>query len=568
MKAKFILLLCVLNLLFMHYYFFSNNYIEDGLLSYIFLVNLLMVIFDVSIILLIWSFVFCNHPKLSLLLTFLTTLLWSFSNVFYVRFFNQYLTLSIMSQIGQLTDQAVLHSMIYGFQWTDSYYIISVSIFVALYYGLKLKPFDRRYRVKLICVPFLSFISVFFVYSVYHLLKSETRNNNSLYKIRTKELFWANARNAYPNTTHFTTGSVRILSLQTWDLFNQLELTDKQRKIIENEYLDLSQRVTNHESPQNVKNVIMVVLESFLSSPISLIVDGKEITPFMNSLIKNDSVYYNGHVAPNITMGESGDGQFIYMTGILPLRDKLTVGEAKNLNLPSLPKMLEKQYNIKYSEIVTPSPPQVWEQEKMNRVYGIKNMFCNKDMLGPSTLYLNDEQLFYMAMHTPAYRNQPFFSMVLSYSTHQPYRTPVDSSFLLHDNSLPESYINYLIACHYTDYWLQKFIDNLKRHGVYDNTLIVIVADHHAHLDALGMGDKIKKELPLFIINGNVDNSRAWRGEMNQLDVFTTILDLLNIKSRWHGLGHTILNPHYQNSLSESVWGFSEQIIKGCYFEK
>ena len=70
------------------------------------------------------------------------------------------------------------------------------------------------------------------------------------------------------------------------------------------------------------------MLESFLSAPIGLTVDGKEITPFLNSLKEDSTVYYNAHVTPNITMGESGDGQFIFMTGLLPLRDKLTVGEA------------------------------------------------------------------------------------------------------------------------------------------------------------------------------------------------------------------------------------------------
>ena len=81
-------------------------------------------------------------------------------------------------------------------------------------------------------------------------------------------------------------------------------------------------------------------------------VDGKEITPFLNKLKQSDSVYYNGHLAPNITIGESGDGQFIYLTGVLPLRSKVTVGEAKSKSFPALPRLLKKFMGVNYCEIV------------------------------------------------------------------------------------------------------------------------------------------------------------------------------------------------------------------------
>lgn len=55
---------------------------------------------------------------------------------------------------------------------------------------------------------------------------------------------------------------------------------------------------------------------------------------------------------------------------------------------------------------------------------------------------------------------------------------------------------------------------------------------------------------------------------MNQIDIFTTVLDLLGIESEWHGLGHSILNSNYKNSLTERAWELSEQIIKGRYFER
>ena len=92
------------------------------------------------------------------------------------------------------------------------------------------------------------------------------------------------------------------------------------------------------------------------------------------------------------------------------------------------------------------------------------------------------------------------------------------------------------------------------------------MADHHAHLDAIKMDSCLTKELPLFIIHGNIDKSKAWKNTMNQLDVYTTILDILDIHNDWHGLGHTILNSNYRNSLTDKAWTMSEWIIKGKYF--
>lgn len=564
--VAFLLLFSVANLLFMHYYIFLNHFIEDIMLSYAFGINLMTVFFDVSVVLLLFLLLFWGRMKLSLIMTFGITFMWSFANVFYVRFFNQYLSLSAIGQAENLTDQAVVNSMMAGFQLTDLYYALSLMLFVVVCCRIGTITSNRSLLLKLLLTPVVSFASIFLIYSAYHFMKSETRHNNMLYASRIRGLFFAGARNSFPNMTRFLTGSIRIVGGEIYDLYHVVVLTPQQRETIAAEAVDLSHRVTGHQPNPRIKNVVLIILESFLSSPIDLRVDGKEITPFMNALKRDSNTYYNGHVIPNITMGESGDGQFIYMTGILPLRDKLTVGEAKSASFPAFPRLLAKQYGTSYTEIVMPSPPQVWEQMQMNIVYGIENMFCNRNVLGNVVDYLNDEQVFKLAMNTPAPRRQPFFSMVLSYSTHQPYRTPVDNSLTINAPSLSDAYRNYLIACHYADMWLKRYIDYLKQENVFDNTLIVITADHHAHLDALNMGNKVKKELPLFIINGNVDNTMAWTGDMNQLDIYTTLLDILGIESSWHGLGHTVLTPNYQNSLTEKAWDLSELIIKGDFF--
>lgn len=567
-KMTILLFFCMINMLFMHYYVFFGHYIEDVLLSYVFVINFLTVLFDVFVVILIYLLLSWGRLKLSLMLTYGTTLIWSFVNVFYVRFFNQYIPLSVISMADSLTDQAVVKSMLAGFQWVDLFFPTSLGLFIIVYREIDYLSLNRKLLLTLLLTPVVSLVCIFLFYSGYHVLKSETRGNLALYNSRINDLLYGGARNSFPNKTRFETGTIRVLCGEVYDLFHVVELTDQQREEIKSEAADFSQRVTGHLVNPAIRNVIIIVLESFLSSPIDLKVDGKEITPFLNILKRDSDTYYNGHVAPNITMGESGDGQFIIMTGLLPLRDKLTVGEAKLTTFPAFPRLLAKHYGTKYTEIVMPSPPMVWVQEQMNPVYGIDHMFCNRDVLGDVVDYLNDEQIFTMAMRSPLYHHQPFFSLLLNYSTHQPYRSPIDESLVLNDKSLPNGYLNYLIACHYTDAWLRKYFDFLKQKDIYDNSLIVITADHHAHLDALGMKNQLTKELPLFIIHGKIDKEQAWAGPMNQLDIFTTLLDVLGIESDWHGLGHTVLSKDYQNSVTEKAWALSELIIKSKYFEE
>ena len=82
----------------------------------------------------------------------------------------------------------------------------------------------------------------------------------------------------------------------------------------------------------------------------------------------------------------------------------------------------------------------------------------------------------------------------------------------------------------------------------------------------LNMSGRVSDYTPLFIINGDIDKQTAWNKEFHQIDVFTTLLDILNIDSEWKGLGHTLLTPQYQSSVNASSSRISEMIINGDYF--
>ena len=80
------------------------------------------------------------------------------------------------------------------------------------------------------------------------------------------------------------------------------------------------------------------------------------------------------------------------------------------------------------------------------------------------------------------------------------------------------------------------------------------------------MGNKVSDELPLYIINGGIDKRQAWTGFCNQLDVYTTLLDMYGVRSDWRGLGHTLLNGNYKDYPLDRLYMLSDWIIRSNYF--
>ncbi len=555
----------ILNLLFMHYYFY-NNHILEWIWMYSEIVNLCGVIFDVSVLLIISLYITGGRFKPSLAITQAITIMWSFVNVMYGKFFFQYMSLTAIGEVHGLGDGLVINSIASAFYWYDSYYLISIILFVIAY--KKIKP----YRIclnrvcKYIFVPVFSVLMTFLAYSTYHFVHPRYRNNWELYKFRAKEFLFDSVRGGTPNLAHFQTGCIRVAIFELYDMFHVTELNKEQRRQIEEYYGNHSLRTTHNIRNPKIKNVIFVLLESFLSAPIDLNVDGKEITPFLNSLKRDSNVYYNGNMISDIGCGESGDGQFIYMTGILPLKYKMTVGQVNRNTLPAMPKILMKNLGIKNTEIIFPTMPNLWQQSDMNIVYGINHSFSSVDILDKMTKNIGDKEIFDFAAKTLDVSKIPFFSLILSISTHSPYNKPVGEDLGLTDRSIPNEYKNYLCACHFLDSQLRNYISALKSKGISDSSFIVIASDHHAHLDMLKMNGRITRHTPLFIINGGLPTEKMWKGEFHQVDTYTTLLDVLAINESWLGLGYSLMHPLYKTSVNTYASYVSDMIIEGDYF--
>jgi phosphoglycerol transferase MdoB-like AlkP superfamily enzyme len=126
-------------------------------------------------------------------------------------------------------------------------------------------------------------------------------------------------------------------------------------------------------------------------------------------------------------------------------------------------------------------------------------------------------------------KKEPFFSVVLTLSSHEPFEIPVPSIY--NKNDLPSKFRK---AAHYTDQCLNEFLIKAKKESWYKNTLFVIVADHGHRLprEYNTAFDVRKFRIPL-LFYGDVIKDEYKRTQItkigSQTDIAKTLLNQLNI---------------------------------------
>ena len=558
------------NLIYMHYYIFFTCDIEAEYDATSFFDNICGCIFDLCAIFCITILLTRKRLRLTLAFCYSVTLAWSFCNILYSRFFFRYLSFSAFGQTSNLFDWLLIESMLAEIQWADMYYIVSSILFWFVYSKTPAVVCRWNIFIKVVQVLLLFFVVNIASHTVYCLTNPSLRYFSYL----RYRLFFTHidtSRNSgRPNWTNYHRGTIRTIASDISSFYQATtKLSPEQVNAVRNEINTTLGKAVPHTANPRIKNIIFILVESYTAFTTDMIIDGKEVTPFLNKLRHESDVFYNDKMKSNITIGQSSDGQYIYLSGLLPLRSIITVTKAKDRTIISLPKLL-KQFNKDLeSRMVIPTLPSLWEQDSMCQAYGFDHLYSSNDYKKSNARNLNDEQVFELAKEADLKSTKPFFSFILTLSMHGPYNKQIDDTFIINDKKYCPQLINFLNVCHYTDRQIEKYITHLKKHHLYDNSLIIIAPDHQVPENTVDTEQYgITRELPLFIINGHINLPQAWTGQCNQLDVFPTILNTLGVKSTWKGLGSTLLNPGYTNSLTDNKWDISEWIIFSDYFKK
>jgi phosphoglycerol transferase MdoB-like AlkP superfamily enzyme len=228
------------------------------------------------------------------------------------------------------------------------------------------------------------------------------------------------------------------------------------------------------------KNVIIIQMESFQNFLVGLEIDGVEVTPNMNKLAKENFHYNNFYTM--VGQGTTSDAEYVANTSLyVPKHEAATKNNVKK-NLPSLPKLLGAEgyttATFHTNEVEFWNRRELYDAIGWERYYD-KSFFGDEDHVAFGA---SDEVLYSKTseeLKKISESGKPFYAQVISMSSHHPYNIPESKVHLKLPENLEDTLIGrYVQSQNYSDYALGTFIDELKRSGLWDDSIVLLYGDH------------------------------------------------------------------------------------------
>lgn len=163
-----------------------------------------------------------------------------------------------------------------------------------------------------------------------------------------------------------------------------------------------------------------------------------------------------------------------------------------------------------------------------------------------------DEELFDFHLRDAGSATRPFFHVLMTSTSHEPFDAPVNEGF---EGGDPQLYRN---TIHYTDRCLGAFIDSAKARDWYANTLIFIVADHGHYLPQYrAQYSAARHRIPFLVTGGALrDDLRGQRLATygSHVDLAPTLLAQLGLSPEAFGWGRDLFSTATPHS---AFWTFN-----------
>lgn len=316
-------------------------------------------------------------------------------------------------------------------------------------------------------------------------------------------------------------------------------------------------------------NLLIVFAESLESWVLEKKVDGKEITPCLNRLLKEKSTLYAPNVLTQVRGGRSIDAQLMICSGLLPLMS----GTYSSLYYDNTFYTLQKAMRgLKHSRsyLLTIDKVSTWNQGAVARSFGTDTIISYHDFKMTEAFGTHKrigDASFFQQCREKIERGEVWkpgesvYMQFVTYSGHAPFKLPDHLRTITFPASIPEKAADYMTTAHYTDKAIGDFVAYLKTLPQYKETIVVIVGDHEGlasyRQELVGnpacRGLVSDKQLTPFIVLNSPVGMR-YDKFMGQIDIYPTLLNLMQLDAyRWHGLGQSILDPRKQGVAVGSV---------------
>jgi len=293
------------------------------------------------------------------------------------------------------------------------------------------------------------------------------------------------------------------------------------------------------------KNLIVIQVEALQEFVINKKVNGLEITPNLNKLIK-ESIYFDNYYCET-GLGGTSDAELLANTSLFPIKDGSAYMRYSGNDFVSLPKtMKENDYD---TMVMHAFKPGFWNRSVMYPRLGFDEFINKQDYKHDEIVGMgvSDKSFFRQSLERMKEKKKPFYSFMITLSSHFPYDN--DKQFYSefdvaeYENTF---FGNYLESIHYTDEAIGDFVEELKRNDMFDNTVLAIYGDHYGiskdkkdvlakFLEIENMNDfnwvKLQK-VPMLIRLPEGKNPKVNHIASGGVDFMPTILNIMGIENK------------------------------------
>jgi len=310
-------------------------------------------------------------------------------------------------------------------------------------------------------------------------------------------------------------------------------LIEKQTDQVDGKYL---------EGVAKGKNLMVIQTEALQGFVIGAKINGELIAPNLTKFI-GETQYFDNYYCETAGGGTS-DAEFLANVSMFPVTGGAVYIRYSGNSFVSMPSILKK--NGYDTAVMHAYKAGFWNRSIMYKTlnfnnYYNKNTMTQDEMVG---MGLSDKSFFRQMLPIVKKSKQPSYNFLITLTSHYPYnikKESLDPDFSVADlDGTPLG--KYILAIHYADKALGEFIENLRKEGILDNTLLAIYGDHYAIpidqqnelMDFLKIKDKnssnwiLHQKIPLYIRIPGVP-AKTWHIAGGGVDLMPTLMNLLGI---------------------------------------
>ena len=310
-------------------------------------------------------------------------------------------------------------------------------------------------------------------------------------------------------------------------------------------------------------NVLFIIWESFTKKVIEKNINGEAVTPNFNALRKEGIYFSNIYASGDRT--DKGVPAVLSGYPAQPTTSIITEPN-KSAKLPVLSKDFgENGYSTDFyygGEIDFANMKSYLYAADFQKIVS-KQDFDKKDWNSKWGTHDGVVYQKFLAEHTKI--NQPFFSTLLTLSSHEPFEVPMTTKFKGNDDEA-----KFMNAMHYADQSLGDFIAEAKKQDWWQNTLVIIIADHGHRIPA--SANKVDDfKIPMLWLGGalaktNIENTKI----ASQIDIAATLMNQLGMNAyayNWSKNIFDVKTKPWAFFAFNNGYGFVEENNKSIIFD-